>query len=123
MSHLMCLAIPRLLAGRSDSIPEQSKSSRKIERIKTMHKKAPYLPGRAALICAAMFLLFTIAGQAQQPLQVLHNHVRPAVAGGQAAVVGLLPSTQRLNLAIMLPLRNQSDLTSLLDRLYDPSSA
>ena len=36
--------------------------------------------------------------------------------------MGLLPAAQRLNLAIMLPLRNQTELTSLLDRLYDPSS-
>jgi subtilase family serine protease len=28
-----------------------------------------------------------------------------------------------MNLAIMLPLRNQTDLTNLLDRLYDPTSA
>ena len=87
-----------------------------------MSKNAPHLPGRAAPICATMFLLFTIAGQAQQSLQVLHNHVRPAVASGQAAPVGVLPRSQRLNLAIMLPLRNQSELTSLLDRLYDPAS-
>jgi len=87
-----------------------------------MSKNAPHLPGRAALICAAMFLLFTTAGQGQQSLQVLHNHVRPAVASGQAAPVGVLPRSQRLNLAIMLPLRNQSELTSLLDRLYDPAS-
>jgi subtilase family serine protease len=94
----------------------------KMERIKTMSKTASHLPRLAALICAATLLLFTIAGQAQQPLQVLHNHVRPAVAGGRAAPVGLLPPAQRLNLAIMLPLRNQSDLNRLLDRLYDPTS-
>ncbi|HTA26075.1 MAG TPA: protease pro-enzyme activation domain-containing protein [Terriglobales bacterium] len=76
----------------------------------------------AALVCAAAFLLFAIPGLAQQPLQVLHNHVRPAVASGQAAPVGLLPPTQRLNLAITLPLRNQSDLSGLLSRINDASS-
>jgi hypothetical protein len=71
----------------------------------------------AALISAAMFLLFLFAtAQAQQPLQVLHNHVRPVVAKGQAVPVGLLPPSQRLSLAIMLPLRNQTDLTGLLSR-------
>ncbi len=80
------------------------------------------LPGPAAIIWAAVFSLSTIAGLAQQPLQVLHNHVRPVVSSGQALPVGLLPSTQRLNLAIMLPLRNQPELTSVLARLYDPSS-
>ena len=87
-----------------------------------MSNNARVLSGRAALIGAALFVLFAIAAQAQQPLQALHDHVRPAVASGQAAPVGFLPSTQRLNLAIMLPLRNQPDLTSLLGRLYDPSS-
>jgi subtilase family serine protease len=87
-----------------------------------MKKNALFPPGLTALVGAAVFLLFTIPGLAQQPLQALHNHVRSAVTSGQAASVGVLPSTQRLNLAIMLPLRNQPELTSLLQRLYDPSS-
>jgi subtilase family serine protease len=76
----------------------------------------------AALVCATIFLLFTVPGHAQQQLQLLHSHVRPAIANGQAAPVGLLPPTQRMNLAITLPLRNQAELTSLLERIYDPSS-
>ncbi|HVP53611.1 MAG TPA: S53 family peptidase [Candidatus Eisenbacteria bacterium] len=87
-----------------------------------MSKHAFHPRGLTIVICAAMFFSLAVAGQAQQQLQVLHNHVRPAVAIGRAAAVGVLPSTQRLNLAIMLPLRNQSELTSLLGRLYDPSS-
>src|SRR5271165_1826900 len=94
----------------------------KVRGLTRMSKNARLLWGRTALICAAMSLLLTITGQAQQPLQLLHNHVRPAVASGKAVPVGVLPSTQRLNLAIMLPLRNQSDLSGFLDRLYDPSS-
>jgi uncharacterized repeat protein (TIGR03803 family) len=61
-------------------------------------------------------------GQAQQALQVLHKHVRPAVTSGRAAPVGFLPSTQRLNLIIHLPVRNQDELTSLIGRLSDPTS-
>jgi subtilase family serine protease len=61
-------------------------------------------------------------GGGTQPLQVMHNHVRPVVANGQAVPVGVLPATQRMKLAIMLPLRNQPALTDLLSRLYDPSS-
>jgi subtilase family serine protease len=76
----------------------------------------------AKLACATAFLLFTISGLAQQPLQILHNHVRSVVSSGQAAPAGSLPPEQRMQLAIMLPLRNQTDLTSLLGRLYDPSS-
>ncbi len=80
--------------------------------------------GRAAGAALALaILLFTVPGQAQQTPQVLHNHVRPVVASGQAVPVGHLPLTQRLQLAIMLPLRNQAELTDLLDRLYDPTSS
>jgi hypothetical protein len=75
------------------------------------------LPGLAALVYAAAFLLFTTSGQTQQTLQVLHNHVRPAVNSGQAVPVGSLPSTQRMNLAIMLPLPNQLELTNFLARI------
>jgi subtilase family serine protease len=70
----------------------------------------------------AVFCLLTMSGQAQQSLQELHNHVRPAVTSGQVPAVGRLPHTKRMNLAIMLPLRNQAELTNLLSRLYDPSS-
>ena len=77
--------------------------------------------GFFALVCAA-FLLLAIPGRAQQGLQVLHNHVRPAVASGRAVPAGFLPSTQSLNLVIHLPVRNQEELTSLIDRLSDPTS-
>ena len=79
------------------------------------------LPRLAPLLCGAWFVLFAMAGQAQQ-LQVLHHHVRPAVTSGQAKPVGLLPPTERMNIAITLPLRNQSELTSFLARLNDPTS-
>jgi len=87
-----------------------------------MRKSNCPLPGLAAFVCAAALLLFTIPGQAQQAVQILHNHVRPTVTSGQAAPVGFLPPTQRMNLAIMLPLRNQPELASLLGRLNDPTS-
>ena len=55
-------------------------------------------------------------------MQVLHRHVRPQVANGSAAFVSAMPSDQQLPLSIVLPLRNQAALKSLLGRLYDPTS-
>lgn len=52
--------------------------------------------------------------------QVVPGQVPAAVARLQATE--RLPATQHLNLAIGLPLRNQSDLTSQLQHLYDPAS-
>ena len=88
-----------------------------------MSKSVPQLSGLVAVVCAAMFFSLVIAAPAQQPIQVLQNHVRPVVANGQVAALGFLPPNQRLNLAIMLPLRNQPELTSLLNNLYDPASS
>jgi len=73
--------------------------------------------------CMIALTLFAVPTLAQQPPQALHNHVRPAVSNGQAKLVGSLPATQQLNLSIVLPLRNQSALDALLNRLYDPSSS
>ena len=78
--------------------------------------------GPIVLVCAIVFSSFTSPCLAQQPLQVLQNHVPTAVSSGQAALVNSLPLTQKLHITITLPLRNQDALTSLLQRLYDPNS-
>lgn len=54
---------------------------------------------------------------------VLTHHLPAAVLKGQAKPLGHLPILQRMELSIVLPLRNQSELTSLLKRIYDPSSS
>ncbi len=90
-----------------------------------MTKHTPLLrSGLIAPVCAALFLLFTISGQAeQQQLQVLHNHVRPAITNGQAVPIGVLPASQHLDLAVMLPVRNEDQLTEFLGELNDPTSS
>jgi hypothetical protein len=76
------------------------------------------------LLCAAVFaVLLGVHPVAQgQQLQVLQNHVRPQVLDRRAALVGAMPADQQLHVSIVLPLRNRAGLTSLLGRLYDPSS-
>ena len=72
-------------------------------------------------MCSVALLTTTLA-HAQQPLQLLHQHVRPAITDGRAAPVGYLPADEPLNLVIHLPVRNPQELTSLIDRLSDPAS-
>ena len=71
-----------------------------------------------------VFLVFflTIATQGQQPLQVLHNHVRPAVANGEAKKIGPMSADEVMHFSIELPLRNQSELNDLLKKISDPAS-
>ena len=83
-----------------------------------MHKFRAALPFAILLGLSA----FSVPGLSQESRQVLHNHVRPAVSSGQAALVGALPATQQMRVSIVLPLRNQAELNALLGRLYDPSS-
>ncbi len=74
------------------------------------------------LVLVALVGAMWNAGHAQQPLQILQHHVRPVVSNGQAALVGPMPATKQMSLSIVMPLRNQDKLASLLSGLYDPAS-
>ena len=54
--------------------------------------------------------------------QMLHDKVPPAIARLQLRPTGPLPATNRLDLAISLPLRDQAALDRLLSEIYDPAS-
>ena len=75
------------------------------------------LLGPVTLLCAIAFMSFTISTLAQQASQVLRHHVPTVVSNRQAALVGHVPSTQPLHLAIILPLRDQAALHDLLIQL------
>jgi subtilase family serine protease len=64
--------------------------------------------------------VFFLAAPARAQRLTLTAHVPPAVANGQAPIVGQLPGQQRISLAISLPLRNEAGLDTLLQQLYDP---
>jgi subtilase family serine protease len=72
-----------------------------------------------AVLCAAI-LLFVVEGLSQAQ-SLMTRHMREATLKGQAQSIGRLPATQSMRLDIVLPLRNQADLESLLQELYDPS--
>lgn len=86
-----------------------------------MKASASVAPRLAAFLCISLSFLVS-AAQAEQYL-VTTSHVPDVVASGLAPIVGHLAGTQRLSLAISLPLRNQAELDDFLQRLYDPQSA
>ena len=87
---------------------------------------ATYLQKRHSMVARIVFIILVAAawntGRAQQPLQTLRHHVRPEITSGKAALFSAMPSDQVINATIVLPLRNPQALSSLLSRLYDPSS-
>jgi subtilase family serine protease len=54
--------------------------------------------------------------------QMLSGEVPPAIARLHLQPIGLLDATNRLQLAIGLPLRNHAALDRLLSEVYDPAS-
>ncbi len=68
--------------------------------------------------CAVVVMLLPAPAAAQQR-QVLETHVSAPTG---ARLIGRLPGSQRLSLAISLPLRNEGLLNALLQQLYDPNS-
>jgi hypothetical protein len=78
---------------------------------------------RLALAAAMAAALFPFTARAQGVgKQLLHGHVPPAIARFHLQPMSRLPATNRLNLAIGLPLRNQDALNKLLAEIYDPAS-
>jgi subtilase family serine protease len=87
-------------------------------------KKANYfrhLHSLGVALCASSLFLSAATAQAE-PRPAMTTHVPEAVASGVAPLVGHLPGTQRLSLAISLLLRNEAELDDLLQQLYDPQS-
>ncbi len=77
------------------------------------------------LVIAAVtsgMLLAPVASARTGERQLLRDHVPAAVAALKLQPIERLPATNRLNLAIGLPWRNQEDLAALLRQIYDPAS-
>jgi subtilase family serine protease len=76
---------------------------------------------RVAILSVAALMLVTSSALAESHL-TMTRHVPQAVASGKARLVGQLSATQRLSLAISLPLRNENGLDALLNQIYDSQS-
>ena len=87
----------------------------------TFTKIAGYLRVSGFIMAGCVTLSLLLATPARAAgTQVLRGHVPAAVA--RQHPVGRFPNTNRLNLAIGLPLRNQEALTNLLRQIYNPAS-
>ena len=74
-----------------------------------------------AALCASTLLFAAVAAQAEQR-PTMTTHVPQAVASRVAPLIAHVPGTQHFSLAISLPLRNQTELDDLFQRIYDPQS-
>jgi subtilase family serine protease len=83
-----------------------------------MRPSAPVKVTCATLSC----LLVLCAANASAERRPLSGHVPESVNRGHAAYLGRLAASQPLEVAVGLPLRNLTELRSLLHDLYDPAS-
>jgi subtilase family serine protease len=75
-----------------------------------------------ALCASALLLVLVVAAQAEQR-PTMTTHVPEAVSTGVAPLVGHMPGSQHLTLAISLALRNEAALDNLLEEIYNPQSS
>jgi subtilase family serine protease len=75
----------------------------------------------SAMLWFVALVFAAITVQAESHL-TMTPHVPGAVTTGKARLLGQLPATQHLNLAISLPLRNEDGLDDLLRQIYDRQS-
>jgi subtilase family serine protease len=85
----------------------------------TLFVSSKYLKGLKTVATIGLLLALAMTAQAQQR-RLIGDHVPRAVAHLKA--VGDVPAADRLRLVIGLPLRNQTQLDSLLVELNDPAS-
>jgi len=86
-----------------------------------MKKKALFQRNqRLGIPLSGLLLTLLMLPAVAEQRQVLHGHV-PRLAA-QVQPIGLLPATQKLSLAVGLPLRHQEEFESLLRAIYDPGS-
>ena len=78
----------------------------------------------AILVCTLIAFVSVstvpVVSAAGPAMKTLPGHIPAAVS--RLSALGTLPSTNRLNLAIGLPLRDEPGLKAFLSRLYDPNS-
>jgi uncharacterized repeat protein (TIGR03803 family) len=89
---------------------------------KTSYSNWPGLRFGTALTGVFVGIILFGASAGAIDRQVLRGHVPSAVAKMNLQPVGRLPATNRLNLAIGLPLRNTNALNKQLQDMYDPAN-
>ncbi len=88
--------------------------------------RARFFPGKACFrFLAFLSALAAVFGseRAGAADQLLKGHVPAVIQRMNLQPTGELPATNRMRLAIGLPLRNREALDTLLGQLYDPASA
>jgi subtilase family serine protease len=78
-----------------------------------------HLLRKSLLSLVAVSFVATAFGQTQR---LLTRHVRSAVIDGQAKSLGPMSPSQTMRIVLVLPLRNQAQLDTLLQDLYTPGN-
>lgn len=77
---------------------------------------------KIVVIAAATIIGTILPASRSAGAQLLHNHVPKEISQFHLQPTGRLAETNRLNLAIGLPLRNNEILNSLVEQINDPAS-
>jgi kumamolisin len=79
-------------------------------------------PAHILFVTLCLLLSACTAIPASAQLQQLKGHVPDIVKNGQAPLVSILPTSQKMHLSIVLPIRNKTVFDQLLRDMYNPAS-
>src|SRR5579872_2357197 len=100
-----------------------------MKRVKHTHESNKTVKRLATVLLTLSCILIGVSigtahpQQQQQRNFVTKNNVHPLITSGDAQFVRHLDASTKLDLAIVLPLRDQAGLTALLQALYDPTNS
>jgi len=73
-------------------------------------------------IAFSVLAMLTLAATNSQAQTVSTRHVREASRTGEAQAIGRVPASQEMQLDVVLPVRDEAGLKTLLRDVYDPTS-
>jgi subtilase family serine protease len=103
---------------RRTAVSLQKPANRQVRAMKIKRLFAMLCP--VALLFVIQIVPRSRAQAQSESKRMPTRHLRQQISSGETPLLGALPDTQSLRLNIALPLRNESELDTLLQRLYDP---
>jgi kumamolisin len=112
-------------AARNEALLKRCKRRIKYCRLIETNQRIPQgeiMVRKFGQIAFSVLAMLTLASTNSQAQTVSTRHVREASRTGEAQAIGRVPANQEMRLDVVLPVRDEAGLKSLLRDVYDPTS-
>jgi kumamolisin len=112
-------------AARNEALLKRCKRRIKYCRLNETNQRIPQgeiMVRKFGQIAFSVLAMLTLAATNSQAQTVSTRHVREASRTGEAQAIGRVPASQEMQLDVVLPVRDEAGLKSLLRDVYDSTS-